>query len=222
MTLMATGNINCPLLGGNPEFPRSFNFSPGPSSLVQDMGPVTTQPRTGNDPAYGTQELRIDVFDNINPPAGLLNNNPNQRIPEPLNNIFGINENILHWGNENYTKPHGQLNVMESVIPEEQLTVNIDTDEGGMHSWRPNLTNSLCSDFFLAQPDSGIAAVSQSEEQLHPMPQLFIWDSQVGKEPAAPKPDSQQVMRHSHCEVDANYPRIDIQSESIMYLKSLL
>ncbi|GFU03834.1 uncharacterized protein NPIL_394831 [Nephila pilipes] len=149
---MATGNVSYSFSKGNLEFSGPFNLNyvnVGSETTCRDFTSLNVMDNN----AYADRELTVQVLDN-NYPITMGNDNGNSE--EIVKSISTETQppicltNLLKM-NKNESQPLTQPQLIHSVIPEE-LTINIDTDEDCLHSWRPNSTNSLSADIFLHKP----------------------------------------------------------------------
>lgn len=176
---MATGNVAFSFSKDNSKFLGPFNLN------CVDVGSETTcldfplgSLNIMDNNAFADRELTVQVLDNSYPVImGNDNGNSESSIllsteTQPSNCLTDLLKI-----NKNESQHLTQSQLIHSVIPEE-LTINIDSDEDFLHSWRPNLTNSLSADIFLPRPlfessPTVDVSVSSQENQDENVPQLM-------------------------------------------------
>ncbi|GFQ87801.1 uncharacterized protein TNCT_564651 [Trichonephila clavata] len=160
--------------------------------------------------AFANREMTVQVLDNSFPVV-MGNDNGNSECSILSNETQPSNclTDLLKI-NKNESQRSTQSQLIHSVIPEE-LTINIDTEEDSLHSWRPNLTNSLSADIFLprplfdSSPTDGVT-VSSQENQDENVPQLMPWNNTVENKVS----DDMEKVRISSNPYFANNFHIDI------------
>ncbi|CAL1275958.1 unnamed protein product [Larinioides sclopetarius] len=187
---MAAGNVDCSFPKRSSEFSRPFNlnfldvelgtefldYSQSASSSIMDNN------------VYADRPLTIQVLDNecCNYPLTSSSDNGNIKNSHSLSKETKPVQSLSDFLTMNKNNPSTvRPEVMHSVIPEE-LTINVDVDEGSLHSWRPNVTNSLGADIFLPQPLFDISPTTDlltpSENQDLSIPELPPWNRPVQNE----------------------------------------
>ncbi|KAF8782920.1 uncharacterized protein LOC129964161 [Argiope bruennichi] len=187
---MATGNVDYSFPKRNLEFSRPFNLNFLHVELQSEfLGYSERTSSTMDNNVYADRPLTIQVLDNesLNYPIASTSDNGNIKDSDSSSKETKSVQSLSDFLAMNKNNPPSVVRqeLMHSVIPEE-LTINVDVDEGSLHSWRPNMTNSLSADIFLPQPLFDISPtanlLTSSKNQDLNIPQLPLWNKPVQNE----------------------------------------
>ncbi|GBM98006.1 hypothetical protein AVEN_89302-1 [Araneus ventricosus] len=188
---MATGNVDCSFPKRSSEFSRPFNFNFLDVELGSEFLDYSqrTSSNIMDNNVYADRPLTIQVLDNECHKYPTTSSSDNGNVEDShsssketkpvqsLSDFLAMNKN----NPPSVVRPE----LIHSVIPEE-LTINVDVDEGSLHSWRPNVTNSLGADIFLPQPLFDISPtadlLTSTENQDLSIPELPPWNRPVQNE----------------------------------------